>query len=75
MRRLVQLTGWAKGFLASTLLCLYLPSPVAVSFKVSLKCVQSFRRNIHLNLLIELRKADAAAKLKTWKGEKMPVWV
>lgn len=65
-----------KGsFCQAHCLCVHLPSPFAVSFKVSLKCVQSFRRGIQLNLLTELRKAEAAAKLKIWKGEKLSVWV
>jgi len=37
---------------------------------MSLKCVQSFRISIHLNLFIELRKAEGATKLKISKREK-----
>lgn len=72
---LVQLVGWAKGPSVKHCLYVHLLSPFAFSFKMSLKCVQSLRRGIYLNLLIELRKAEAAAKLKIWKGEEMSVWV
>lgn len=61
-----------KGsFYRAHCLCAHLPSPFVDSFKVSLKHIQGFRRSIHLNLLIEVRRAEAASKLENLeRGEK-----
>lgn len=42
---------------------------------MSLKCSQDFRRSIHLSLLIEVRRAEAASKLETLERGKRWQWV
>lgn len=58
------------SFYRAHCLCAHLPSPFVDSFKVSLKCIQGFRRSIRLNLLIEVRRAEAARKLENLESEK-----
>lgn len=67
--------GWAKGLFINHSVCAHLPSPFMDSFKVSLKSAQGFRRSIHLNLLIEAGRAEAARKLEALERGRICQWV